>query len=53
MKKRFNLSMVIVPALIAVGAFANAIADNAKNKKIDELIEKIDNLDSSSEEVES
>ena len=56
MKKKFDLSKIdfgkfAIPVIMGLGAFISAIAYNKKNQKIDELIEKVDNLESNKEEA--
>lgn len=56
MKKKFDLSKVdfgslVIPVVMGVAAFVGAVMDNKKNQKIDELIEKVDNLETNKEEA--
>lgn len=54
MKKKFEvdkLSCFFVPIIVGIAACANAVAENRKNQKIDEMIEKIDNLETNKEEA--
>lgn len=39
-----------IPICVGVGAIATYISDQAKEKKIDELIEKVDTITSNNEE---
>lgn len=53
--KKINLSKIgigdlIIPVVMGVGAFVGAVMDIKKNQKIDELIEKVDNLETNEEE---
>lgn len=47
---KVNLKNYILPVLIGAGALISAITDQRREEKIDELIEKIDNLESKEEE---
>lgn len=38
-----------MPVIMGVAAFITAVADNKKNQKIDELIEKVDKLENKEE----
>ena len=46
---KIDFGSLIVPVITGVGAFVGAMMDNKKNQKIDELIEKIDNLKNNKE----
>ena len=46
---KIDFGSLIVPVIMGVGAFVGAVMDNKKNQKIDELIEKIDNLENNKE----
>lgn len=46
-----KLGCLIVPIIVGIAACANAVAENDKNRKIDEMIEKIDNLETNKEEA--
>ena len=48
----FDFGFLAAPIILAIGAFVGAVKDNQKNKKIDELIEKIDNLETEKNESE-
>lgn len=52
MNKKIDFKSLIIPIVIGIGACVGAIMDNQKNKKIDELIEKVDSLNEASEEDE-
>lgn len=51
MKNKIDFGSLIVPVIVGVGAFITAVMDDKKNQKIDELIEKIDNLETNKEEA--
>jgi hypothetical protein len=46
---KIDFGSLIAPVIMGVGAFVGAVMDNKKNQKIDELIEKIDNLENNKE----
>lgn len=46
---KIDFGSLIVPVIMGVDAFVGAVMDNKKNQKIDELIEKIDNLENNKE----
>lgn len=46
---KIDFGSLIVPVITGVGTFVGAMMDNKKNQKIDELIEKIDNLKNNKE----
>ena len=47
---KIDFGSLIIPVLMGVGACVGAMMDNKKNQKIDELIEKVDNLEANNEE---
>ena len=46
-----KLGCLIVPVIVGIAACANAVTENNKNQKINEMIEKIDNLKINKEEA--
>lgn len=46
---KIDFGSLLMPAIIGVAAFITAVADNKKNQKIDELIEKVDKLENKEE----
>lgn len=46
---KIDFGSLIAPVIMSVGAFVGAVMDDKKNQKIDELIEKIDNLENNKE----
>ena len=51
MKNKFDLKTLIIPAAMGIMTFITAVVDSKRSKKIDELSEKIDKLESKDEEV--
>ena len=51
MKNKIDFVSLIIPVIMGVGAFVSTVMDNKKNQKIDELIEKVDNLENNKEEA--
>ncbi len=54
LKKKVDVSKIdfgslLMPVIMGVAAFVTAVADNKKNQKIDELIEKVDKLENKEE----
>lgn len=47
---KIDFGSLIIPVIMGVGAFLGAVMDNKKNQKIDELIEKVDNLETNKDE---
>lgn len=43
---KIDFGAIVLPVLMGLGTFIGAVMDNKKNQKIDELIEKVDNLKS-------
>lgn len=43
--KKIDFKNLIIPIVMGIGACVGAIMDSQKNKKIDELIEKVDSLE--------
>ena len=50
MSKKFDFRDYVIPVVMGVAAFVGAVMDNKKNQKIDELIEKVDNLETNKKE---
>ena len=48
-KSKINFKDLFIPIIIGMGAFIGAVMDNKKNQKIDELIEKVDTLETNDE----
>ena len=46
-----NFGNLIIPIVMGVSTFLGVITDNQKNKKIDELIEKVDGLETSINDI--
>ena len=46
---KIDFGILLMPAIMGVAAFVTAVADNKKNQKIDELIEKVDKLENKEE----
>ena len=46
MKKKIDIGNLVIPVIMGVATFIGAVMDNKKNQKIDELIEKVDNIQS-------
>ena len=53
MGKKFKFKSLLIPLIIGAGACISAIVDSKKEDKMDELIDKIDRLETSKEEKES
>ena len=51
MKDKFDFKTLIIPAAMGIMKFITAVVDSKRSKKIDELSEKIDKLESKDEEV--
>lgn len=51
MKSKIDFKSLIIPVAMGVMTFITAVVDNNRSKKIDELSEKIDKLESKNEEV--
>lgn len=51
MKGKIDFKSIIIPAAMGIMTFVTAVVDNKRSKKIDELNEKIDKLESKNEEV--
>lgn len=49
LKKKIDFGSLLMPVIMGVAAFVTAVADNKKNQKIDELIEKVDKLENKEE----
>lgn len=47
---KIDFGSLIIPVIMGAGAFLGAVMDNKKNQKIDELIEKVDNLETNKDE---
>lgn len=45
-----KLQKWIVPAVLGLAAFLTGVSDYQRNKKIDELIEKVDSIENDKEE---
>ena len=48
---KIDFGSLVIPVVMGIATFVGTVMDNKKNQKIDELIEKVDNLETNKEEA--